>query len=862
MNTVVLAENAADPDTWEYFENIPNVPAFLKEQYKEGFPENGKIYHGGIAQCYDVTPNDTGGVKKLFRLNGTFYVTQEPEFFLFGLTGIFGTLLKVIIIGVLLYLVTPKPPKPRNQRAQSPNNDLSERTNEIRIESRIPDIFGTVRSTPDLIAVSYKIYENHKEIEHSFMCIGRGEYEVSDIRDDTTKLEDIAGSTCEIYKPFTSPNSGDSPQLQIGDTIADDLLSAKRYNSVTGQVLRAPNENKVNGANNIIFKYPDQIEVLENTDINFLDYFDKGDEIEVTKATYSAGASMGFPGGSVNLNGTYEILSVDSNFLALVNPANVNSDWDNLPIYYPEAETGTTSANIETDSPQWVGPFILDDDDLTQVFVNVVCAQGLFKDNGENQSKEDVEVELELTPIDSNDEEIGPPETFQDTIFGSRVTTSLRAVTLKANPTFNGRCKARMRRTSNTKLDFEGTVVDETKWQDVYSMSAIDDNDFGNITTVRSSTLGGGGALSIKERKLNMQVTRKVPVRGNRDGNYIASNRIDDIFTAICVDPKIGNRITSEIDINGVYNTVGEIRGYFGSDKAIEFGHTFDDENLSFEETITSVADTMFCKAYRQGNVIKIKFEKQTIDSILLFNHRNKLPDTEKRSVIFGNQDDNDGVELEYRETESDSIISYFVPEDRSALNPKKIESVGIRSKLLARFHAYRLYNKITNQNIATEFESTSEAALLILHDRVLVADNTRSDTQDGEVYEQTGLVLTLSRPVTFEENVDYTIFLQLPDGTLDTMTVTEGSNSRAVILERAPLLPLSVDDDNYAHSLFWIVKNDDVREQAFLITERELKEKGTFNIRAINYTDNYYSNDKDFINGVVNEDGNEIEVE
>jgi hypothetical protein len=243
----------------------------------------------------------------------------------------------------------------------------------------------------------------------------------------------------------------------------------------------------------------------------------------------------------------------------------------------------------------------------------------------------------------------------------------------------------------------------------------------------------------------------------------------------------------------------------------------------------------------------------------LIFNHRNKLPDSESRQISFGYVNDNDGVNYDYVDDNDDAIVTYYIPEDQSAVNPKKVESVGVRNKLQAYFHANRLWNKIKHQRIATEFTATAEADILLKQDRVLVADNTRQGTQDGEVVSQDGLELTLSQDITFEVGQTYTIFLQHNDATVQSIAITAGSVSNKVLLATPPAIPLSLDDANYAKATYIIVGSDDSREQAFLIEEKNPQDNFTFNIRALNYDDRYYANDSDYINGVVDIDGNLI---
>ena len=238
----------------------------------------------------------------------------------------------------------------------------------------------------------------------------------------------------------------------------------------------------------------------------------------------------------------------------------------------------------------------------------------------------------------------------------------------------------------------------------------------------------------------------------------------------------------------------------------------------------------------------------------MLFNHRNKLPGSETRTVRFGNQDDFDGVSFQYIDPEDDAQVTYYIPEDRSAVNAKEIESLGVRSKLQAYFHAWRIWNKVRFQNVVTEFTATQEADLLVNNDRILVADNTRPDTQDGEVTGQNGLVINTSQQLRFETGVTYVVFLQLYDGTIESIPVTPGPDSYSMLLSRAPLLPLAVAPELYARTTYILVGNNDRHKRAFLVTEKSPKENLTSTIRGGNYDSRFYEHDKDYKNGLISE--------
>lgn len=963
LKHVTLALDSVDAASWTQHD-VPNICEFLKTQFPV-FPDTGRIYHGAVSQENDVTPACEEDIAKLLGMPGPFFVIIYPGWA--ALPYIFSA-----VLAVAAYVLAPSPviPPPlaaaRNSQAASPNNELSDRSNRARINGRIPDIFGTVRSTPDLIAAPYKIFENNKEVEYAYMCIGRGEYEVSDIRDGATLCSNIPGTSIAVYGPYTSPNSGDAPQLQIGSPIPHKVLNTKRSNSVNGQVLRPPNAQTLTTL--MRFAWPNVIQLPLQTGADFSKGFVEGDTVTLSNAVLTAGGgstteetfqvdvhyvdggaspnagslfltmaiaspnwvvgadmtitdiSSTQPGydTTTDLSGTYEITDVLSLYLGgeyaipvvvitFESPEVVNSDWalitgqlnklltlelsnptlsfdldgdytivsvtsseivlddpESVAADWANLETPLVSpflvATLETtESNKWYGPFVLESTDRTSILSNFTAVNGLYKDNGTTQTAASVTVQLEVTPINSLDEPIGNPQVFLLVLEGSDTLKETISKTMTAVTAAVGRVAVRASRVSESDTAFTGTVVDEVRWKDMYAVSPVDKEDFGNVTTVHSITFATASALAVKDRKLNLLATRKIPLRvsgSTFSTELTASDDAAEIFSAICRDQYIGRRTLAEMDFDNIYDTVDAIEAYFGTDKVRKFAYTFDSDNMSFEETATQVADALFCVAYRRGNVIRLSFEKETDDSTLLFNHRNKIPKSERRSVTFGNGHEFDGLEYTYVDPRDDSIISIFLPPDYAATNPKKVESIGIRDHLQAYFLAWRIWQKMLYQNTTVEFDATQEADLLVRNDRILVADGTRPYTQDGEVTAVDGLELTLSQTVDFTVYASYVIFLQHIDGIAESIDITAGSASNKVVLADAPRLALVTDIEKYARTAYVIVGNTEPAQTAFLVTDREPQSNMTSTVKAKNYDARYYAHDLDFVNELIDENG------
>lgn len=872
MHGLTIVHNLFDQSSWETVKT-DDICATLQQRFLQ-FPHTARIYQGQINLESDVTPHSIEDIEALQQMEGDFYCVVYP--------GDPATLLYVafaLIAVVAIAVISSKPKIPnatsRNYQSSSPNNALSGRTNQARINNRIPDIYGTVRSTPDLIAVPYSIFKAHVEFEYCYMCIGRGSYELDadTVRDGQTVTSKIEGESVEVFGPNTSPNTGDAPQLRIGPVIDRPVISTVRSKSVNGQTLLAVNDSPSRlTATTLAYGYPQWITTSDPA-IDFTSEFSAGQTVIVTNGGSAYTDWSGDDGSPefhppiklINTSGTYVIESVLAKSIKLVNPAAINSDWDNLQFTgqavsggytgYGEGISSVSSTLLasSSDLDNWVGPFVLDVTTMNQVICNYVALNGMYKDDGVNQLYTSVDIQMGATPCDAAGVATGPEVFFTVTVQGSSNTTGTRAATLFADLLAVGRYMVRSQRLTPLDLVFSGSIVDEVKWRDAYASSPVGAVAFGNVTTVHAVTQATQTALAVSERQLNMLVVRKLPVYDFGSNTFAGSeptNNAADIISAISLDTKIGNRKTEEVDFLNIYETMLAVVSYFGIDEAAEFCYTFDTDNLSYEEMLVTICSAVFCRPQRQGRVIEIQFEQQTDDSALLFNHRNKVPGTETRTATFGPSNNNDGIEYSYVSDVDDAVISFYVPENRSAVNPKKIESIGVRSLKQAHLHSYREYNKLRYQVRTVSFDALQESEIVSVGSRILVADNTRPDTQDGHIEAQDGFVLTLSQPIAIIAGTEYVVFLQLANGFVEILPCSYAPSRNQITLLQAPSMDLVTDDESFVKTLYQIIKTSDLdkgNNKAFLLQEKSPNGSFINSLTAINYDNRYYANDQDF---------------
>ncbi len=872
-----------------------DIESLLKQAFGgHGLSENVRLYHGDISK--DITPKTPQDVDKIMRLDGRIYAVVKPM----GLTPLDWAIIGIsLLASVATAFLMPVPtiPNQNGSQAPSPNNALAARTNKQRLGGRVPDIFGTVYSVPDLLAVTYSVYIDHKEVEMSYFCVGRGKHHVFDAFDDTTPINQVFGSSVLVYDPDTTLD--DEPAFQFGTAFTPDeaawsRMIAKRYTSVNGQTLQAPDSYLTVATT---FKNPNIIETSSSAD--FRNNFAVGDTILIEGADNLASANGITEGAepdvtdvTYTLNGQYEILSVTEKQITLSNPDAINSDWqtltDNVDL---TVESDAVTLSTESDA-FWQGWFYTDLKEHDSAYVNITAPNGLYDSEPSGRWRalrlygliESEIVDVNNNPItntlvtqqfsvESPSSEgmtweprqaggIFSGQSFDASYEVSTTDSSdnkIRATANKTvvidNPNFSKgkRLRFRIARTSNVVTDKSGGIVDELKIKDFYGVRAMTDDDYPKgVTHAISKTLGTEGALSLKERKLRLLVQRYVT--DATTGVLKLSNRVDDIIRHIATDPKIGNLDISQIDMAQIKAEIDTQIAYFGTDKCAEFCYTFDDTNLSAEETIQTVARAAFCQAKRQGNKIMLDFERKTPASIAIFNSHNILPNTFKNPKSYGVIGDYDGVKVEYTDPADDATVTLSYPND-NLVNPHEEKLTGVRNKVQAHIHAMRLLNRDLHTWKSCEFTAGDESNIVVRTNRITAVDQLRADVQQGSVHaiETIGsdIVLHTTDPVTIDDSVPHTLFIQTINNGVESIPVT-ARDDYSVVLARLPSGEISSGYDVVVQATYEIASNANAGRDDYIVTEKSPSEGMTNSITATNYDDRFYQNDKDFINGLI----------
>ena len=910
VELIVIRDPSSPQQSMEYYSGR-NLEDLVKQAFKDGISNSVRFYHADLTkEVFGLDERkDKQSIKAFCGLKGRVYAQVVPM----GLDPV-----SWIIIGVSVavslaatFLLAPKMPDASSQSQPSPNNALANRTNSQRLGGRVPDIFGEVWSVPDLIAPTYNTYIDGKQVEYSYMCVGRGKFNVKQALDDTTPIAQVFGSSVLVYDPDT--NLKDSPVFVFGSQFNPDeaefaALAVKRYTAVNGQLL--PPKNDYLDANDVIFRPPNIIELKNNEDaarftagssvlVEGADNLQSGNNLRqqyTQPPTYDengeeiAGAVIQGDPILYTLDGQYEVESVTDNKLMLVNPAQIVIDWqrltDNADFTKPKNIVLSTN-----EKGSWQGWFYTNARDHSKAMINIRYPKGLFTayyKGGYKPLGVAVDIETEVVdaagiPVNGTSEvtthvvygskfnaywesvggqvvdgdPVGAPGSptdgysiYMDYVRDDELTESGgKTILLQNSHWTDGKyLRFRVRRSGNTFGDDKHRPTTELRLEEFYSYRNLEAADMPKgVTTVYTKTLATEGALSIKERKLRLLVERYVTDFETKELKL--SKRADDIIYHIATDPKIGNLTDEQIDFEQIKNEIDILVSYFGSEKFAEFCYTFDDNNLSSEEIIQTVARAVFSNAKRYGNKLMLDFEREVPASVAVFNSHNILPDSYAASESFGVINEYDGAKVEYADPVDDAQVTKSYPSD-AVTNPHTEKLIGVRNELQATAHMMRLYNKDRFTYKSCEITAGDESNIVTRTNRITVASQTAVDVRQGSVegVEVIGsdIVLHTSDPVNVSDG-SY-LFIQTINNGVESIACSP-RDDYSVTLARLPQGEISTDWHNAVRAVYQIVGSNDGDKDAYIVTKKDPSEGMTNKLTCTNYSSKFYQNDKDYSN-------------
>lgn len=729
-----------------------------------------------------------------------------------------------------------------NNQTASANNSLTDRSNKPRPYERSYDICGTVQTIPNDLMQTYKAFDSVGNLlEYSYYDAGRGplHIEADGVTEGDTLISDITGSSVAVYAPYTSPNNTTSPQLQIGDVIDQSLYVTFTNDDVDGVVLKAPNEIRINPTDG----NSGQISLSGTTgiirdlsgDSGFSDIFEVGDVAVFTVIQVMDVARV---------DGSYTVTYVDEFELRVAVTGSILTEWQKLPSGFTTLTAGDDVwiAPEDTYTKSLTDWYYMTRGEVDRVLVNAAGANGLYKYNG-SYGRTSVTVELQYQMVDAQRNPIGIIMTVQGRITGN--STDYTGVSIYGQLPTASRFRARMRRITNFDYNYDGTVSDEITFTNLYGQSLDTTPHYGNRTTVHCARKQTPRATSIDNPELRMIATEmcyKYLGNGVFDTVMTPNTQAVQSIIRLARDPAVGNLELTTANMDKLLAVQEEIESYFGSELAGQFCYTFDDYDTTMQDIVQTIAEAVFCTAYRKGADIMLRFDRPVAGPEMVFTHRSKTTGAEKWSRTFNDSTTYDSLSFSYIDPDTNVQETIYIPEELGA-NTEKYESKGVRNYQQAYWLAWRRYQRNALSKVVVEFEATEEGALATPGGVISVVKGSRIAPQDGYVVAVNGLTLTLSQPVTFTPGDDHSIILKKRDGSVQSISVIKGSHDREVIMLSAP--EEAIYTGNSALKTEFSFGNEARHNaQKIVVSSIDPGDDRTVKITGYNYDDGFYKYD------------------
>lgn len=542
---------------------------------------------------------------------------------------------------------------------------------------------------------------------------------------------------------------------------------------------------------------------------------------------------------NIDLDGTYTIANIADRKITLVDPASINPNWDRLGELTAQqiSDFADKKVSIAGTKDNYVGWYYAGNKDSIGMMLNFVAQNGIYQGDKAKQVAIRVEYQMVVDGVPTG-------EIYKHGEVMQGVANNRNAIGLTINKRLPQPGQFRFRVKRDNDNGNAADLIDDVTFESAYSYYESTKTAYPLDTVVRLRRWAIGSGTNASE--LNMIVARKIDTASG----FMATSNFADIVAAMAPDPYIGRMQANEVDAAALKAVSNEVVNYFGTDKAAEFNYTFDDTNASYQEMVAFVAEAVFCNARRENGQHYFAFERQTANSLLLFNHRNMKPESLTVSEAFGIKDNHDGVELKWRNPDDNYAEAVIKLPDSLRTNYKTIETRGVTNYAQAWFIANRTWNKLKYGRKAIEFGAYGEADLVTRMDRIAVVDNTVPILCAGEVEAQNNLVLSLDYPLPSLDLTGLTIHLQLKNGVVDVIDVASIIDEYTVQLARIPMQPLVVN--GVTHTTFAITKSNSSGFDAYLVEEKSASSMFESSITATKYDDRYYQNDLDFKNGLI----------
>ncbi|CNG29685.1 host specificity factor TipJ family phage tail protein [Yersinia kristensenii] len=711
----------------------------------------------------------------------------------------------------------------------SPNNKLTGQTNVARTYQARPDVYGQVRSYPDLIQESmFEFIDNIKYVTE-WMNFGLGNYTVTSVRYSESNLTALAGASYQIFPP---------------GTVIPVINEGFEFDDVDGQEIPGPNESDsfpaytATSTNVIDGVYAGgQISIRIKKQAEF-DYF-----YDITKpraVTFVINVTYGTASGNV----TRDVeITADLFQATLTDDGAIISPQYFYTFYFKnltgaDANTTPTTATVNStkliindNQPLAMGPY----------FAPIPGNQLWVHFQAQQANDATATYTVVYWKVDDDNAQIAPSQTYSGSISNNSGGQDFRFQTIKLIPAAGyGRYAVQVTRTNNS------SDSNSLQLAEVHSVRVRNNEVHANDTLVRVTVTATEQATGVRQRKYNALINRHTIT-------YNLSTRLVDYtlrpsrsFADAVAHTWliIGRQAASTIDLYELYSIAASLPdsrlGYFD--------YTFDDEDISLGDRIQTICDAARVIAFMDDGVLSFVRDQKVNFPMASFNRSNMHTDEYSITYDMTMPGGNDGIELEYVSptTNKKTFIRYRVTDaeivEQAAESPVKIKLLGCRNEYQARDRALLEVNRLIHSRIRMACKVFADGEYTYVGMMIQAADSYDENQQAGYIVQRSGDLFSTNESIKFEGDM-YVVITDDEGHTSSRYRAYPRNDTNMGFVSSIPDIPLNIWDGDKVQSpsRYIIATMTELDSTLWTVTEKKPNSDGTTSLTLAEYSDKTY---------------------
>ncbi|NEY28261.1 MoaD/ThiS family protein [Escherichia coli] len=709
---------------------------------------------------------------------------------------------------------------------ESPNNKLTGQTNIARTYQARPDIYGQVRSYPDLIQQSMFEYVNNLKQVTEWMNFGIGYYTVANVRYSESTLGSLAGASYQVFQP--------------GEVIPV-IYEGFEFDDVDGQELPGPNESE-------------DIPIESATATEVVQGVFSGNQISmkiVKQAEFDYFYGLSFPHAvSFVINVTYNTASgtvtKDITLNADLINAEITDDGSVIdPEYYytfyfnnlsgSDASTTPSTATINNtkfilndNQPLIVGPFFSPvAGDQLWVHLNAQLGDGNWASTA-----------ITIWKVDDDNIQISGTTEHFTAGFDEVSKTDNYYLTKKITPAAGyGRYALQFNRLENSN---DSSVL---KLEEIHSVRVRSNEVHPDDSLVRVTVRATEQATGARDRKYNALVTRHTISYDINTRTVDYTLRPSRSFADAVAHEwlVIGKQPADTIDLYelySIYQSLPDPRlGYFD--------YTFDDEDISLGNRVETICNAARVIAYWDDGVLTFARDERKEFPSAVFNRANIVADEYKISYDMTMPGGYDGVEIEYvsPKTNKKTYIRYRITDtgivEQAALSPLKISLSGCRNEYQAKDRALLEVNRLVSSRMKMNMKTLADGEYVSPGEMIVVADTYDTNQQAGYIVARNGNNFDTSEQINFSGDMYVRVTDSIGNST-DKIRAYPRIDTKFGFTAAVPSITLNIFDgyNVQSPSRYVIATTAEMEAMRWRVSDKKPNSDGTFSLTCDEYFD------------------------